>query len=69
MKVFIHEIKLNGDNDFAKRFNSVSDAFSRAMKEDTKEAWDDYSSMKYCLEQGLPISTPNVQESDTNKEV
>jgi hypothetical protein len=54
--IFIHEIKLPGEDEFAKRFNRVGELFSIAMEQDTEEAWKEYSQAKYCLEQGLPIS-------------
>lgn len=53
---FIHEIKLNEDNsvdnEFTDRFNTVSDLFSIATREDTKEAWNKYHEAKIALEQG-----------------
>lgn len=57
-EIFIHELKLPEKDDFSARFNQVSDLFAIAQKEDTKEAWDEYHSAKYCLEQGLPIALP-----------
>lgn len=60
MNIFIHEIKLPESDEFSKRFNRVSELFAIAQKEDTKETWEEYIEVKYCLEQGLPISFPNI---------
>jgi len=56
----IHSLTLPEDSEFGKRFNRVSAAFDRCKNEDYdtpegKKLWDEYFSMKYCLEQGLPV--------------
>lgn len=57
-EVFIHEVKLTGESDFARRFNAVSDLFEKAndpnlSKEEAKNAQDVFWRAKYCLEQGI----------------
>jgi hypothetical protein len=56
--VFVHEIKLEEKegNDFAARFNVVSDLYRKSTEEDTNEAWKAFFDAKLCLEQGYPIT-------------
>lgn len=69
-KMFIGNLELpeDGTNDeFAKRFNSVSKAFKWAYEkgiseEEHKRRFDIWSDMKYCLEQGLPIAEPHYED-------
>lgn len=61
--MFVHEIKLSEDSEFGKRFNTVSDVFQKWKEcsdtDSNKDAlFDEWFNMKYCLEQGLPISEP-----------
>jgi hypothetical protein len=56
--IFISEIKLSGDSDFAKRFNSCSDSWVRAndetlSEEEREEAYQDWFHKKQCLELGI----------------
>lgn len=55
--VFVHEIKLEEKegNDFARRFNAVSDLYRKAIEEDADEAWKAFFDAKLCLEQGYPL--------------
>ena len=58
MEVFIYEIKLTGEDEFAEKFNHVSDLFAIAMdetlsEEKQKEAWQNYTEAKMCLEMGM----------------
>jgi len=56
----IHEIKLSGEDEFAARFNYVSDLFKKfiesEIEEDEIKNYEAYCDAKYCLEQGLPIA-------------
>lgn len=58
--IFVHELTLPGTSEFAHRFNLVSGAFARysaaAGTPDENKLFADYFSMKFCLEQGLPIA-------------
>lgn len=61
MQVFIHDIKLEGKDDFSSRFNHVSDLWEKAMDESLSEeakkaALMEYSDAKLALEQGLPMA-------------
>ena len=59
--IFIHDIKLpetGGHNNFAKRFNDVSDLWAKAhdenLSEEDREGYlDAFCKAKYCLEQGI----------------
>lgn len=54
---YIHDIKLNGDDEFSKRFNECSELFHTAMDEgktqkERDEAWEKFLMERYRLEQG-----------------
>ena len=56
--MYIHEIKINGNDEFSKRFNECSELFSQAMDEEkTQEqrdvAWETFLMERYRLEQGF----------------
>jgi hypothetical protein len=67
-EIFIHEIKLEDKDEFSHRFNLVGYWYERAQKLDTKEAWDDFISAKYALEQGLPMSEPIIDEQNPDNQ-
>jgi hypothetical protein len=57
MEINIHQLKFEereGD-EFARRFNIVSDLYSKATKENTAKAWQDFYDAKLSLEMGLPM--------------
>lgn len=58
MQVFTGDIKLEGDSDFIKKFNSISDWWQRAnddslSEEEQKEAFGRWFSEKQLMEMGL----------------
>ena len=58
MQVFLGDIKLEGDSDFVKKFNSLSDLWQRAndvslSEEEQKEAFRKWFSEKQLMEMGL----------------
>ena len=55
--MYVHEIKLSGDDEFAQRFNYVSELYAKAMdtslsEEERKEYWKQHFEEKLALEQG-----------------
>lgn len=61
MEMFVHEITLAGDSEFATKFNKVSEAYSNwqsavdAGEPNEKELFQVWFDMKFALEQGLPL--------------
>jgi hypothetical protein len=58
MHLFIHEIKVGGESEFATKFNRVSDLFSKAFdetlpEEERDEYWKEYCREKLALELGM----------------
>lgn len=56
MEKYIHEIQLQVDGDFAKRFNEVSALFAKwtdAVDEDKEAAWDEFKAARFRLEMGM----------------
>ncbi len=58
MEIHVHELKLTGDSEFSKKFNQVSEAYSRwrdakVGTEEKEKLKEEYYSMKYCLEMGM----------------
>lgn len=58
--IYVHQIKFVEKDEFTKRFNHVSDLFSKATdetlpKEEQDKWWEEYFRCKLCLEQGYPF--------------
>lgn len=59
--MYIHEIKLTGDNEFVKKFNYVSWLWIRSedntLTEEQRDFYlDEHFNSKLSLEQGFPLS-------------
>ena len=56
--IFVHDIKLPETNEFSKKFNEVSDLWTKSQDQTlSKEDQEGYETAfwraKYCLEQGI----------------
>jgi hypothetical protein len=56
--IFVHEIKLSENNEFSRKFNEVSDLWTksqdRSLTPSERAGYEDaFWSAKYCLEQGI----------------
>ena len=55
MEIYSSDLKLEGQSDFAKDWNKVSELFQKWKATDSKEDWDNYFNAKCRLEQGVPV--------------
>lgn len=57
-KIFIHEIKLDGNDEFSKRFNECSDSWAKSQdpqltEQDRQAAKEQFMQHRICLEMGI----------------
>lgn len=57
MKLFIHDIELSGEDDFAQKFNEVSKAWKKfddptLSEDESKAAFEEFKALKLALELG-----------------
>lgn len=60
---YVHEIQVEGDDDFSKRFNYVSWLWKRYNETNDEKYLDEHFNAKVCLEQGHQISFLNEYQS------
>lgn len=64
--VSVHEIKMKDDSEWGRCFNRSSELFKLATdqnnsEEDRQKYWDEYTAVRYQLEQGYLSTEPDVE--------
>lgn len=55
MEIYSSDVKLTGDSQFIKDWNTVAELFQKWKENDSEENWNHYFEAKYRLEQGMSI--------------